>query len=138
MKNTQIGFAWRSILITVAAVVALIAVLGTLLPRGYKDDLSSIGKGTGTVVLIHNKNGAKSLELMGVVDKVRSDFQDRVDFLIAEVDTASGRAFMQSQQVTNVGLIFFSPGGERLRFVDGPVDKAGLRAELDRAFPKPN
>lgn len=138
MKNTQTGFAWRSILITIAVVIALVGVLVTLLPKGYQDDLSRIGKGTGTVVLIHNKNGVQSLNLMGVVDKVRSDFEGRVDFLIAEVDTASGRTFMQAQQVSNVGLLFFSPEGQRLRVVDGPIDQAGLRAALDSAFPKPH
>lgn len=136
MTSTQTGFAWRSVLITMTVVVALVAILINFLPKGYKDDLSGIGKGTGAVVLIHNKNGVKSLELMGVVDRVRSDFEDRVDFLIAEVDTASGQAFMQSQQVTNVGLVFFSADGKRLRFVDGPIDKEALRTALGSAFPK--
>lgn len=138
MKTTQTGVAWRSILITIAVVIVLVGVLGTLLPRGYQDDLGRIGKGVGTVVLIHNKNGARSLELMGVVDQVRSDFEGHVDFLIAEVDTAPGRAFMQAQQMTNVGLVFFSADGQRLRQVDGPIDKEALRAALDGAFPKPH
>ena len=138
MKTSQTGSALRSILITIAVIIAVVGMLVTQLPKGYKDDLSSIGKGVGTVVLIHNKNGAKSLELMGVVDRVRSDFEGRVDFLIAEVDTDAGRAFMQAQQVANIGLVFFSPEGQRLRFVDGPIDKAALRAALDSAFPKSN
>ena len=137
MKITQTGFALRSFLITLAVVIALFGLLVSLLPKGYQDDLSRIGKGVGTVVLIHNKNGAKSLELMGVVDKVRSDFAGRVDFLIAEVDTDSGRKFMQAQQVSNIGLVFFAPDGQRLRYVDGPIDKVALRAALDSAFPKP-
>lgn len=138
MKTSQTGSALRSILITLAVVVVLVSALVSLLPKGYKDDLSVIGKGVGTVVLIHNKNGVQSLNLMGVVDKVRSDYEGRVEFLIAEVDTASGRTFMQAQQVTNVGLLFFSPDGQRLRFVDGPIDKAALRAALDSEFPKPH
>lgn len=137
MKITQTGVAWRSVLITIVAVIALVAVLGSLLPRGYKDDLSSIGKGVGTVVLVHNKNGVQSLNLMGVVDKVRSEFEGHVDFLIAEVDSPRGSAFIQAEQVNDVGLVFFSADGKRLRFVDGNIDKAALRAALSSAFPKP-
>lgn len=137
MKITQTGVAWRSILITITVVTALLSILVTLLPKGYKDDLSRIGKGVGTVVLIHNKNGVQSLNLMGLVDQVRPDFESHVAFLIAEVDTASGRAFMQSQQASNVGLVLFSADGKRLGFVDGNIDKDALRAALGNAFPKP-
>jgi len=137
MKIKQTGVAWRSILIGIAVVIVLVGVLSTLLPRGYKDDLSGIGKGVGTVVLIHNKNGVQSLNLMGVVDKVRSDFEGHVDFLIAEVDSPKGSAFIQAQQVKDVGLVFFSADGQRLRFVNSTIDKTALRAELASAFPKP-
>lgn len=138
MKTSQTGSALRSILITIAVVIALVGFLVTQLPKGYQDDLGSIGKGTGTVVLIHNKNSARSLELMGVVDQVRSDFEGHVDFLIAEVDTDNGRAFLQAQQVSNIGLLVFSADGQRLRFVDGPIDKDALRTALGSAFPKPH
>ena len=137
MKLTQSGVAWRSVLITLAVVSALLWAVSMLLPRGYKDDLSGIGKGVGTVVLIHNKNGVQSLNLMGVVDKVRSEFESHVDFLIAEVDSPSGSAFIQAQDVKDVGLVFFSADGKRLRFVNSNIDKAALRAELASAFPKP-
>lgn len=137
MKITQTGVAWRSILITTTVVTVLVSILVTLLPKGYKDDLSRIGKGVGTVVLIHNKNGVQSLNLMGLVDKVRPDFEGHVEFLIAEVDTASGRAFLQSQQASNVGLVLFAADGKRLGFVDGNIDRDALRATLGNAFPKP-
>ena len=136
MKITQTGSALRSSLLTIAAIIALLGLISTQLPKAFNDDLSRVGAGTNTAVLIHNKNRVQSLDLMSRVDQVRSDFEDHVEFLIADVDTDSGRRFMQAQQIGNIGLVLFSPDGTRLRVVDATLDAEALRMTLGSTFAK--
>ena len=136
MKITQTGSALRSSLLTIAAIIALLGLISTQLPKAFNDDLSRVGAGTNTAVLIHNKNRVQSLDLMSRVDQVRSDFEDHVEFLIADVDTDSGRKFMQAQQIGNIGLVLFSPDGTRLRVVDATLDAEALRMTLGSTFAK--
>ena len=136
MKITQTGSALRSSLLTIAAIIALLGLISTQLPKAYNDDLSRVGAGTNTAVLIHNKNGVQSLDLMSRVDQVRSDFEDHVEFLIADVDTDSGRRFMQAQQIGNIGLVLFSPDGTRLCVLDATLDAEALRMTLGSTFAK--
>ena len=130
MKILQNGSTLRSSLLTIAGIIALLAFLTTQLPKGYKDDLSRVGKGTSAAVLIHNKNGVQSLDFMTLVDKVRADFEGQVEFLIADVDTDSGRKFMQAHQISKIGLVLFAPDGTRLRVIDAALDEEALRRAL--------
>ena len=136
MKITQTGSALRSSLLTIAAIIALLGLISTQLPKAFNDDLSRVGAGANTAVLIHNKNRVQSLDFMSRVDQVRSDFEDHVEFLIADVDTDSGRKFMQAQQIGNIGLVLFSPDGTRLRVVDATLDAQALRMTLGSTFAK--
>lgn len=136
MKITQTGSVLRSTLLTLAAIIVVLGLISTQLPKAFKDDLSRVGAGANTAVLIHNKNGVQSLDFMSLVDRVRSDFEDQVEFLIADVDTDSGRKFMQTQQIGDIGLALFSPDGTRLRVVAATLDEEALRTALDSAFAK--
>lgn len=136
MKITHTGSALRSSLLTIAVIIVLLGLISTQLPKAFKDDLSRVGAGVSTAVLIHNRNGVQSLDFMSLVDQVRSDFEDHVEFLIADVDTDSGRKFMQTQQINDIGLALFSPDGTRLRVLAATFDEAVLRATLSSAFPQ--
>jgi hypothetical protein len=130
MKTRNEGFARRSTLVTMVVIVVAIAIMATQLPKAFSDDLSRIGRGTQTAVLIHNKNGVESLKLMSVIDDVRHEFADRIEFLIADVETDQGKSFMRQQQLGDIALVLFAADGTRVSVVDPGLDERQLRAAL--------
>lgn len=134
MKKSHAGSTLRSSLITIVVIVALLGIAVIMLPKGYNDDLSKIGQGANVVVLIQNKGASQSMDLINLLNHVRDDYEDRVEFLIADTDTRDGKAFAQQQQLDSSMLVFFAPDGTRLNVVDSNIDEAGLRMALDNTF----
>ena len=134
MNRTQTGSALRTTLITIAATIAVLAFLITRLPQGFSDDLSKIGRGSNIAVLVHNKSTVRSQNLMSLLNQVRPDYAGKVEWLVADIDTESGKAFVREQQVKDSILVFFGPDGTRRGVLEGAVDENGLRMALDTAF----
>lgn len=134
MNDLQTGSVLRRNLITIAAIVILLAVSVMMLPKGYKDDLSLIGKGSNIVVLIQNKGAQQSMNLLTLLDQVRGAYEGKVDFLIADIDTPEGKAFENQQQLDSSVLVFFSPDGTRLNVIDSHINETDLRIALNNAF----
>jgi hypothetical protein len=131
---TQTGSALRSSLITVGIIAALLAIAFLMLPKGFSDDLSRIGRGSDVVVLTHNKEAVQSQELMTLMNKVRSDYAGRIEFLAVDIDTDAGKAFMQQQQIGGSALLLFDPDGTRRGVLMSVPDEQTLRVALDNAF----
>lgn len=134
LNSAQNGSALRSTLITVAIVVLALAFAATLLPRGFSDDLSRIGQGRPAVVLIHDKEAVASMELMTMLNDIRSDYEDRLEFLAVDAASADGRRFAQGQGLGSSLLVLFDGNGSRVGIVDGVRDPAILRSALERHF----
>ena len=134
MNRTQTGSALRTTLITIAATIAVLAFLITRLPQGFSDDLSKIGRGSNIAVLVHNKSTVRSQNLMSLLNQVRPDYAGKVEWLVADIDTESGKAFVREQQVKDSILVFFGPDGTRRGVLEGAVDENGLRVALVNAF----
>jgi len=121
MYRTQQGFGLRNSLITIAIIVVSLVFVISKLPKGYSDDVSTVGKGTNVALLLHDKNTMTSLDLMGLMDEVRDDYVNQVDFIVVNIDVATPkeRVFVQQQQMGNAAILLFSPAGERLKvFMD--------------------
>lgn len=131
MIYSQTGAATRTSVIVVLVVCALLAVAVMLLPRGFSDDLSKIGQGSVVVVLTHDKSTVGSMQLMGLLNKVRADYTGQVDFLAVDVATREGQDFIRQQAVYNVVLVLFGQDGTRLGVLDGNIGEQHLRSKLD-------
>lgn len=134
MRYIPTGSAARTTLITLVAIVAFLVVAITLLPKGFSSDTSVIGQGSHVVVLAHNKESMYSLNLMDSLNKVRSEYSDRIEFRVVDMNTPQGQAFLQQQQVRSVSLLFFAPDGTRKRVVSNIDDETELRASLNSIF----
>jgi len=98
---------WSSILLVIIGMVVGIK----LLPTGYSEDLSVIGSGNNVVVLIHNKEGVRSLNLMNQVDEIREDYKGRIEFRIAETGTREGGLFAQKHLSSGATLVLLNGDG---------------------------
>jgi hypothetical protein len=134
MRYIHTGSAARTTLITLVAIAAFLVVAITLLPKGFSSDTSVIGQGSHVVVLAHNKELMYSLNLMDSLNKVRSEYSDRIEFRVVDMNTPQGQAFLQQQQVRSVSLLFFAPDGARQRVVSNIDDVTELRASLNSIF----
>ena len=134
MRHLQTGSALRSSVITIGVIVILLGIAVVMLPEGYNDDLSIIGKGSNIVVLIQNKGSQQSMDLVNLLNEVRYDYAGKVEFLIADSDTPEGKMFENQQQLDSSVLAFFGPDGTRLNVIGSKIDESGLREVLDRTF----
>ncbi|MGA7595040.1 MAG: hypothetical protein WCA64_07580 [Gallionella sp.] len=116
------------IVITLLSLLAVIIAMN--LPRGFSDDMSQIGKGRIAVVLVRDKNAAESLQLMNVVDDIRSQYAGRVEFLLTDYDTPEGRAFMAAHNAARISLVLFDPSGKEVKVLAAPQTPASLQQEI--------
>jgi len=118
-------------LVVIVAICSVLAFAILSLPKGFKSDLTLIGKGTATVVLIHDKNLVGAATTMALLNDVRSDYEDSVEFLAADIVTPEGQAFMRQQSVGVIELVVFGPDGTRLQVLRAGITEQELRTALD-------
>jgi hypothetical protein len=124
------GFISRTSLFVVFVVAVVLTLAVLLLPRGFSDDLTRIGQGMAVVVLTHDKNSVRSMELMDLLNKVRPDYVG-IDFLAIDIDTPAGGTFIRQQGVGGVSLVMFDQSGTRLAVLDRKIGEMDLRTALD-------
>jgi hypothetical protein len=132
--RSQIGSAARTTLIAVVGIITFLVVAFMLLPKGFSGDISIIGQGSNVVVLAHNKDSVKSLNLMEYMNQVRGDYSDRVEFRVADMNTPQGRTFLDKQKTGLGVLLMFGPDGTRRRIASDINDQTALRAAIDATF----
>lgn len=112
--------------------LAIVAVMN--LPRGYSDDLSRIGKGKVAIVLIRDKNAVQALDLMEVMNEIRSQYDGQVEFLLTDFDTAEGRAFMAATGAVRVTLVLFDVQGKLANVLYPPQTAESVQREITAAL----
>lgn len=119
----------------VGGILLLIAVAAAMnLPRGFSDDLSRIGKGQATVVLVRDKNAVQSFDLMEILNAVRDKYAGRVEFLLTDFDTPQGRAFIAANNAARVTLVLFNPSGKEVKILRPPQTTESLQQEISDAL----
>lgn len=123
---------WRKRLIYAVFFTALAALLFGHLPRGaYSTDLSRVGDGRPVLVLAYDLNSAGGMEVMKLLDALRDEYADRVEFLVADLGTPQGYQFAQRHSAVNGTVMFYSGEGSHLRTIHLPPDIGTLRFSLD-------
>ncbi len=69
-----------------------------------------------------------------MVHSLQPEYEGRIRFIVASLNTPEGRAFAQLYNVSNVTLLFFKPDGTRIATLTGPQEPDYLRRAFDRAF----
>jgi len=136
-KKTEAGTRkttyWPKFII-VGATALLLAVFMWTLPRGFSTDLSLIGKGNNVAVLVHDQGMMGSEQLMRVVNDLRSQYEPQTTFIVADINTPTGRAFANAHGTQSATLLLFGPRGDKLATLYGPQDQAKLRDSFDQLF----
>lgn len=114
----------------IVAIIALVAVMVRLLPTGYDTDLTRVGSGQPTAVLIHDPNIVQSGNLMHAVDRVRADYEPDVAFLVADQNLDNGAAFATRQGLSIATLAVFSAQGDLIGVYSGAPHSPTISAWL--------
>ncbi len=121
-------------LLTVGVLLGVAVVAVSLLPRGYSQDISLIGKGGNIVVLFHDPFIVNSQENMDLVNTLRDEYDGRVKFIVADKNVEQGKKIIELYGVDSVSLVFFAPNGEIINILYSKQDKESLRKNINRGF----
>ena len=131
MTYTQTGSIRHTNLVIILFICVILVAVAMLLPKSFSDNLSIIGQGSVVVVLTHDKNSMSGAMTMDLLNKVRSDYEGKVDFLVVDVNTPKGQAFTRQQGVGAIVLVFFAPDGSRRGKLGGGIGEQALHSALD-------
>ncbi len=134
MNNVTNNKTTRSLIVTLMTLTTVGLVLWfawSMLPKGYNEDLSRIGKGRPVVVLLHNKDDVGSITMLGLLDTLRDKYSDHYDFLLADVNTPAGASFTRQYNTRSAQVLIFSAQGQKLDLISDSRDSKALRHALE-------
>ncbi len=118
--------------VVIASVILFIAfAFEFLLPKGFSDDLSLIGKGKPAVVLVRDNQTVQSHELIDVMNALRERYSAKVEFLLTDHNTPKGETFMAENQTTRATLVLMDAQGKKVKILRAPQTEESLAQELD-------
>ena len=126
---------WRRRLIVTAAFVLAGSFLWSQLPKGsYPTDLSRIGQGQAALVLAIDSSYSGGASVMELLNDVRHDFADSVQFLVASLTLPDGKAFAAQHQASDGMVLLFDAKGQRIAVLYTPKTQDELRKALQQAL----
>lgn len=126
---------WGKRLIYLFFFGALAALILSQLPRGsYSTDLTRVGNGQPALVLAYDINSTGGMEVMKLMDSLRDEYADRVEFLIADLGTPQGFQFAKRHNAINGTVMFYSAKGSYVRTIHVPPNTETLRYALDETL----
>jgi hypothetical protein len=76
------------------------------------------------------------MTVMKLMDELRGEYADRVEFLVADLGVPAGQAFAQRHGAGSGTVVMLSDTGLHLRTLHLPANSQVLREVLDTALPQ--
>lgn len=134
MNSRKTSRPWIRWLLVPGLVLLGLGAFIAFMPRGYSVNLALVGQGLPAVVQVYDDNSVRSHELMEAFNKVRGEYEGRVEFLVADLNLPAGRQFAQRYNVPGITVLFFSPNGTVVHTLSGLQEPAVLKNTLEQAF----
>lgn len=134
-RRAGTGIRWRKLLFVTLFLGLIGGLIWNQLPRGaYPTDLSRIGAGRPAVVLAQDANYLGGMEVMELMNVVRGDYAERVEFLVAHLGLQQAREFAKLHAASDGTVLLFAGDGRRVSVLHQPRSVGELRLALDQAF----
>lgn len=121
--------------ISISAVsIALIALISFLLigeGKPISTDLSVIGQGKPSLVLAYENYSIVGGEALNRLRKVSSDFDSRLNFVVADLGTPPGRDIAQRHKLVDGLAVLFKQNGQAFGILNIPEKEQQLRSLLE-------
>ncbi len=122
----------RKWLITLAITAVVLALVWSQLPRSpYSTELTRIGQGQPALVLAYDIQSMGGMEVMAMMDELRGEYADRVEFLVAPLGAPNGRAFGQQHDAVNGTVVLFLASGAAVDKMHLPANTEALQQALE-------
>ena len=131
-KNKKSPLWGKLLTILVLVVVGVAAV--SLLPKGYSQDISVIGKGERVVVLYHDPFTVDSQQNMDMANEIRDKYEGRVKFVVADGNVEQGKKFTELYGVSRTAFVFFEANGEQVNILYGRHEPDALVKLINQTF----
>jgi hypothetical protein len=126
---------WRRRLIVTGIIVGSGSLIWSRLPKGtYPTDLSRIGQGQPALVLAMDSDYLAGASVMNLLNELRHDFADSVQFLVASLALPDGQAFANQHQASDGTVVLFDANGQRVAMLHAPQTQDELRRALQEAL----
>lgn len=116
---------------TLGALIGLGYIVTLVVVKPMSTDLSVVGQGRPALVLAYENFSPSGGEALDRLRQVRSDYESRLDFLVADLGTPEGRAFANRFQLLDGQAVFLKQDGQPLRVTNISADERELRNQLD-------
>ena len=121
-------------LLTILVLVVVGGVAVSLLPKGYSQDISLIGKGERVVVLFHDPFTVDSQQNMDMVNDIRGEYEGRIKFVVADGKVEQGIKFTELYGVNSTAFVLFEANGERVNTIYGRHEPDEVRKFINQSF----
>jgi hypothetical protein len=122
---------WAKVLITLVVIIGAGALIFSQLPRGvFSTDLSRIGQGTPALVVARDINFVAGAEVMDLLNDIRPDYSNRVEFLAVNLGHPQGQGFARQHGMRDGTVVLFSGDGTRIGAIEIPRTQREVRQLL--------
>lgn len=126
--------AWAKMLITMVIIVGAGALMISQLPRGvFPTDLSRIGQGTPALVVARDISYLEGAEVMDLLNGIRHEYGDRVEFLAAHLGHPDGQAFAHRHGMRDGSVVVLAGDGSRVAVLHQPRSADVIHQALEQA-----
>ena len=124
----------KKFLIILISLVALVTVgyfLTLSVGKPIGTDLSVIGQGKPAIVLAYENHSPTGGEALNRLRKIRSDYDSRLSFVVADLGTPQGRQFAGNYSLLDGQAVFLTGDGTPLEVTNIAENESELRGSLD-------
>lgn len=121
-------------LLTVGVLLGVAVFAVSLLPRGYSQDISLIGKGDRIVVLFQEPFTVDGQTNVDTMNALRDEYDGRVKFVLADKKVEQGKKFGEKYDVNSTAFVFFAPTGEKISVLYGSHNADALRKNINQIY----
>lgn len=115
---------------TLMALVALGYFLILGMGKPINTDLSVIGQGKPVLVLAYENYSPNGGEALNRLRQIRSDYDLRLDFVVADMGTPEGSKFTSRYKLFDGQAMFLTKDGQPLDVISVPADEQELHRLL--------
>lgn len=126
MKKITVTLMLLAVLVGIGYVVTLLAV------RPMSTDLSAVGQGKPSLVLVYENHSPGSIDALNRLKQVRDDYEARMTFLVADQGTPDGQSFASRYGLSEGQALLLQGDGKPVVVSMIPADEQELRSRLDQ------
>lgn len=103
----------------ITSIVIVVAMLLTVMPKGFKSTHEQIGTGKPALVFVYDPNlavsGSQTEQMNEVRASMNSGDEEQMFFLIAQIGTPDGDKLIAKHRARQAELLLFDPAGSLIK-----------------------